>query len=96
VPLHLDLGVVDRRVEQAALARLRSQVGDEVEARRCDLEILARPVGRELIRHDQDRAVEALLRPPVAGEFLLHAGLTPLALVDQVGDEQVRQHGRDG
>ena len=91
---HLHLGVVDGRVEQAALALLRIERRGEIEPRRRDLDVLARPVAG-LIRDDERRAVEALLRPPVAGELLPHAVLPRLALLDQAGDEQVRQDGGD-
>ena len=91
---HVDLGVVDGRLEQAALALLRIERRGEIEPRRRDLDILARPIAG-LIRDHQRRAVEVLLRSPVAGEFLPHAVLPRFAFLDQVGDEQVRQDGGD-
>ena len=49
-------------------------VGGEVEPRRRDLDVLARPVAG-LVRDHERRAVEVLLRSPVAGELLPHAVL---------------------
>ena len=93
--LHLDPGIVDGRLEQAAPALLRVEIGRNLEARRRDLEILPRPPGRDLVGHDQDRTLQLLLRSPIASEFFADRLLARFAFLDQSGDEDVREKSRE-
>ena len=93
---HVDLGVVDGRVEQAALALLRVERRRKIEPRRRDLDVL-RAAGRRPDTGSPASGCRGSAPGPSCGvNSCSHAVLPRLALLDQVGDEQVRQDGRDG
>jgi hypothetical protein len=61
-----------------------------IRLRGCNLDVLARSVAGLIWDHER-RAVNGLLRPPVALDRVAHAVLALLAFLDHATDQHIRQ-----